>query len=83
MRAIAWYTFHGRLKTRSPVTQELIFGGDGGAVDQELGTSCGRPLRHARPTRALQWRGQRKSVHCNCRTNEGRLTLQERKVSRI
>ena len=35
MRAIAWCTFHSRLKTRSPVTQELFGGGDGGAVDQK------------------------------------------------
>ena len=39
MCAIAWHTFQSRLKTRSPVTQELFGGGDGRAVDQELGTS--------------------------------------------
>ena len=77
MRAIAWRTFQGRLKTRSPVTQELLGGGDGGVVDQELGTSCRRLPRHACPMRTLQWRGQRKSAHCNCRTNEGGPTLQE------
>ena len=49
MRAIAWHTFQGQLKTRSPVTQELLGGRDGGAVDQELGTSCRRPPRHACP----------------------------------
>ena len=48
MRAI-----EGQLKTRSQVTQELLGGGDGGAVDQELGTSCRRPSRHAHPMRAL------------------------------
>ena len=83
MRAIAWHTFQGRLKMHSPVTQELLGGGDGGAMDQELGTSRGRPPRHACPMRTLQWRGQHKSMHCNCQTNEGRPTLQERKVSRI
>ena len=39
MCAIAWHTFQSRLKTRSPVTQELFGGRDGRAVDQELGTS--------------------------------------------
>ena len=34
-------------------TQEFFGGGDGRAVDQELGTSCERLSRYACPTRAL------------------------------